>query len=396
MKPAGLAAAAFERAFSAAPQVCAWAPGRLNLIGEHVDYAGGLVLPLALDRGVTVAAGPGQPGRIRVHSDQYLDAGVAEFDPALPPPAPYTHFVSALASETGVQGADIAVVADLPPERGWSSSAAFAVAVASVLTALTPEREHLSALGLCLACQHAETEALGLACGLMDQYAAVFSRAGAAVLLDTLHLTHSYVPLNLGGAALLAIDSGQPRRLAESGYNQRRSELAQGLQELKRLLGDFDAYRDLPRPQVLHALDEIPPPLNMRLRHLLSEQERVEQAAALLPQGRPVELGQLLSACHWSLSEDYAVSTHELDLLVELLTAEAGVYGARLVGGGFGGGLIALAAREALPEHLDRALRLYAQRSGLRASWQEAQPGDGSQVLLAPQAQPQSVVGWLK
>jgi len=396
MKPAQLAAAAFERAYGAAPQLYAWAPGRLNLIGEHVDYAGGLVLPVALDRGVTVAAAAGQAGRIRVHSDQFLEAGVAEFDPQAAPPPAFTAFVHALAAETHIVGADLAVVSDLPLERGWSSSAAFAVAVASALVALEDSQPRPTALELCQLCQRAEQQALGVACGLMDQYAAVFGRRDAAVLLDTYYMTHSYVPLNLGEARLVLIDSGQPRRLAQSGYNQRRGELASALNELKQQVGEFASYRDLNPDVVLKHLPELSETSMRRLRHVVTEQERVEHFAAQLPAGHPVELGQLLSASHWSLSEDYAVSTLELDQLCELLCAEAGVYGARLVGGGFGGGVLALAAQDALPGRIERALAAYTARTQLHAEWQEARTGDGAKIQLAAGAAPQAVAEWLK
>ena len=147
----------FRETYGSDPQVFAQAPGRVNLIGEHIDYTDGWVLPMALKRGVTVAAAPGKTGRIRVHSDQFLDAGVAEFTPGLQPPSAFTSFVYALALQTDVAGADLAVVSDLPVERGWSSSAAFAVAVCAALLALS-ETQHLpQPLDFCRMCQRAET-----------------------------------------------------------------------------------------------------------------------------------------------------------------------------------------------------------------------------------------------
>jgi len=377
------AAESFRRAYGGEPRVHAQAPGRVNLIGEHIDYAGGWVLPVALSRTVAVAAGPGKAGRVRVHSDQFLDAGVAEFGPQDRPPAAYSAFVHALVLETGARGADLTVVSDLPVERGWSSSAAFAVAVAAALLALDERLLRPSALDLCLLCQRAETHALGVECGLMDQHAAVFGQAGSAVWLDTRTLSHQLVPLKLGSACLVLVDSDQPRRLAQSGYNQRRQDLTLAVDELRRQLGDFGSWRELDTDEALGALRGLSDISARRLRHVLTEQRRVEQFARALEGGDPLELGRLLSASQQSLSDDYEVSTPELDRLCELLSAAPGVYGARLVGGGFGGGALALADRDDLGAVLSEPLAEYQRQTRLEPRWDEVRSGDGARVLLS-------------
>ncbi len=388
------AAASFGRTYGAAAQVFCQAPGRVNLIGEHIDYAGGQVLPFSLDKGVTVAAVRGEAGRVRVHSDQYLDAGVAEVDPNEAPPERFTRFVHELALATGTSGADLCVFSDLPLERGWSSSAAFAVAVAGALLALEPHKERLTGAGLAQLCQRAEQAALGVACGLMDQYVSIYGQLGQAVLFDTQALSHRYIPLNLGAAALLVIDSGQPRRLAESGYNQRRQELEQGFKLLQARLGEFTAFRDVPHDALLKEIQRLPEPLNMRLRHLVTEQRRVEQAAQHLARGEMLELGQLITASHHSLSDDYEVSTPELDQLVSFVDGKAGVYGARLVGGGFGGGILALVAREVIEQRVLPAIADYEAATGLKTQWDEAWTGQGAQ-LSWPGSEPQALANWL-
>lgn len=389
------AAASYREAYGTAPKAFAYAPGRINLIGEHIDYAGGCVLPVALDYGVTVAAGPGLPGRMRVHSDQYLSVGVAEFDPNQPPPPAYLAFVHSLALETRATGANLAVVSDLPPGRGWSSSAAFAVGICAALLALEPGLAHYSPLDLCQICQRAETTALGVACGLMDQYVLIYGKYDSAVLFDTQKLSHEYVPLRLDQAELVLIDSGQPRRLAEQGYNERRSELAQALDLLREDLGPFTCFRDVDQALLLERIKLLPALLQRRARHVVTEQQRVERFVEHLRLGAVVELGQLLSASHGSLSDNYDVSTKELDSLCELLDAQAGVYGSRLIGGGFGGSVLALAHRDAAESKVSQAIAHYEARFDLNTTSEVAVPGDGAIIQPEESRGPIPLVQWL-
>ena len=377
------AAESFRQTYGGEPLVFAQAPGRVNLIGEHIDYAGGWVLPMALKRGVTVAAAPGQPGRIRVHSDRFLDAGVAEFKPDQQPPAAFTRFVYALALETKINGADIAVVSDLPVERGWSSSAAFAVAVAASLLALNDREYYPQPLELCRMCQRAETRALGVECGLMDQYAALYGKTGHALWFDTRLEKHKYESIDLTDLVILLIDSGQDRALAESGYNDRRRELSQALEQLERRIGKFNSLLDLEPEQILDAAQELPLVSRLRLRHIATEHQRVERFVRQLKSGDAIQLGRLLSASHNSLSEDYDVSTPELDALCDTLTARPGIFGARLMGGGFGGSVLALANRHVLDGDLQSALASYTAETGLTTEWHAVSPGDGALVTHA-------------
>lgn len=402
MIPAGQAAESFQAAFGAQPQVCSWAPGRINLIGEHIDYAGGCVLPLALDLGITAAAAPGREGRIRVFSDQYVDAGIAEFEPGQlllnggGASVAFSNFVHTLATETGITGVDIAVCSDLPIERGWSSSAAFAVSLSSAMLALAGSEQRPTALGLCQLCQQAESQALGVACGIMDQYASVFGQKGHAMYLDTASLTHRQIPISLGEAVLLSIDSGQPRQLANSGYNQRRSEFNLAISELKTHLGDFDNFRSLPLEKLIALIDRLDDPLRGRMRHVVTEEQRVAQFVRAMQEGNVVDMGQLLSASQNSLSEDYAVSTIELDLLCDLLSGQAGIYGARLVGGGFGGGVLALAHRDVIPQRLELALGAYSGGTDREPSWSLINSGDGAMVQPGMSESPILLREWLE
>ena len=293
------------------------APGRVNLIGEHTDYAGGLVLPVAIGRGLTVdcvaaarirlrSALP--PGAVDVSAD-----GAGEV-------AGFGRYVAALAAELAALGRrpvgiDGRIASDLPAGAGLASSAALLVAVALALCGAAGME--LPPLELAGACRRAEERAVGVPCGIMDEAVALLGLAGHALWLDCATLAHRHVPLP-GGLGLIVIDSGVRRRLAETGYATRRTELERALR------GDLDETTA------------------RRLRHLRSENARVGQAVAALEAGDARALGPILAAGHASLRDDFDVSTSELDMLVAL-AIEAGAWAARMTGGGFGGAIVALA-----------------------------------------------------
>jgi galactokinase len=298
------------------------APGRVNLIGEHTDYAGGLVLPVAIDRGVTLTCAPAD--RIVLSSD--ADPAVVDLAPGGSGPAEgFGRYVAALAAELDLLGVTAGIdghlEADLPAGAGLASSAALLVAVGLAL--VDAAGADLERMALADACRRAEERAVGVPCGIMDDAIAVLAEPGHALLLDCGTLAHRQVPLP-PGLGLVVADSRAPRRLAETGYAARRAELERALS------GD---------------LDEI---TSRRLRHLRSENDRVEAAAAALERGDAGSLGVILAAGHASLRDDYEVSTPELDLLVAL-ALDAGAWAARMTGGGFGGSIVALAPVERCP-----------------------------------------------
>jgi galactokinase len=268
------------------------APGRVNLIGEHTDYSGGLVLPVAIQLGITLIYKPGE--RIELDApggERFVDAVAAELA-ALGRP------------DVGLVGG---IVADLPQGAGLGSSGAFAVAVALALCDVA--EFEVAPLELALTCQRAELRAVGVPSGILDQAASLLGRAGSALLLDCGSLEHCWVPLP-GDVALLVLDSGERHSLEHSGYGERRRELE---------AGD-------PR----------------RMRHVETENERVRETVAALERGDLDALGPIFAASHASLRDDYEVSTPTLDGLVDAALA-AGAFAARMTGGGFGGSVIALA-----------------------------------------------------
>lgn len=388
-------AQAYVRAFGVEPQALCAAPGRVNLIGEHIDYAGGCVLPLSIRQGVSCAAGPGEAGWIEAASDLFpgptYRISLSGTDPGDPPFAP---LLRVLAAETRASGLRMLFASDLPPGKGQSSSAAFCVSAAAAMLALVSEAPRWSAFELAQACQRAEQLGLGVPCGLMDQFASVFGRPGQAILFDTQDLSHQYINLPAPGAHLLLVDSGQPRQLASSGYAQRRHEMEAGLDELASRRPGAGGIRDSDTSALLHAIAGLPAPLDRRLRHAATEQMRVLHFAEALPGGDLPYLGQLLTASHNSLSEDYEVSTPEIDRLCDLLTNCPGVYGARLVGGGFGGSVLALASAGA-GSCIAEALAEYKLATRLDASFSAVQNGAGAAIADPRSGKLIPLVEWL-
>jgi galactokinase len=318
----------------ARPLLASWAPGRVNLIGEHTDYSGGLALPAAIEHGVSVEV-EGVAPAVGLTSLEFGRAEPFAADGGGPAASGWARYAQAVAGELAALGRPAVglvgtVSSDLPAGAGLSSSAALEVAVALALCAVADFE--LEPLELALACQRAELRAVGVPCGILDQAGSVLGRRGAAILLDCGTLRHRLVPVP-ESASLVVLESGVERQLERSGYAARRAELEHALQ----LVG-AERSTDVE----LADLDGLDPLSLRRLRHVVTENERVREFAAALEAGDLDLAGRLLSASHASLRDDYEVSTPELDELVRA-AEDAGAYGARLVGGGFGGSVLALA-----------------------------------------------------
>jgi galactokinase len=294
-----------------------WAPGRVNLIGEHTDYTGGLVLPAAIDLGIRIEGEAAE--RIRLRSDQY--EGVVDLDAYGDQGEGWGRFAGAVAAELDAFGRPPVgftgrVSSNLPVGAGLSSSAALEVAIGTALCAVADFP--IEPMTLAQAAQRAELRAVGVPCGIMDQSASVLGEEGRAILLDTATLEHRAIPLP-PELALVIVDSGVKHTLAESGYADRRRELE----------------------AAVAAEGKLEPALARRLRHVRTENDRVRRVVAVLEAGDTASLGPLFRAGHDSLRDDFEVSTPELDLLVDR-AYEAGAVAARMTGGGFGGSIVAL------------------------------------------------------
>jgi len=315
--------------------VHAFGPGRVNLIGEHTDYNDGLCLPFAIAAGVSVEAADRPGGRIEAHALDLGETDAFAIDESEPAEG-WRAFVRGTAAELqraghALAGAVLRIRGDVPRGSGLSSSAALEVALALALLAHSgraePDRRDLARL-----CSRVENDWVGAQTGLLDQLAALFGREGHAIRLDMRTLAVDPVALDLGGWRLVTVDSGVVHAHAGSGYNARRRECAEAAAALG-VASLRDAEPD--------AAARLPDPLDRRVRHVLAENARVDEAVAALDAGDLAGVGALLDASHASLRDDYEVSVPEVDRTVERLRA-AGAAGARMVGGGFGGAVLGL------------------------------------------------------
>jgi galactokinase len=321
----------FDQLFGRAPQATARAPGRVNLLGEHTDYNLGLVLPLAIPRHVTVEIARSTDGWHRLHSVQ-LDSTV-EWRAGRPAPDGFANYVYGCIEVLRGRGQPVPAVlarvdSDVPIGAGLSSSAALEVALLRALRSLLNlaiDDEQIARVA-----HEAENHFAGVRCGILDQMASSLAATDRMLYLDTRSLERRLLPLP-ADAALLIVDSGQPRSLAASGYNQRRAEC----ERAAGLLG-LASLRDMTTPD---AAGRLPPPLDRRARHVFSENARVRRAADGVD---AAAFGALMNDSHASLSADYQVSTPVLDELAVALQADTEVFGAKLTGAGFGGACVAL------------------------------------------------------
>jgi galactokinase len=324
----------FTRAFGSAPAVVASAPGRVNLIGEHTDYNGGVVLPIAVDLRTSVAVSTRVGARVtRLVSGG--TGGIVSIDHArLERAGRWTDYVAGVLDEFArlgfdVPGLDIAIESDVPSGGGLSSSAALEVAtafgIASVLGATMDLRE------LALSCQRAERDFVGVPCGAMDQLASALGREGHALHVDCATLDVHHVPFV---ETVMVFDTAVPRSLRRSAYADRVRECALALSALREADPGLEALGRATLEAVARApMDDV---VRRRARHVVTECARVREACAILEPGAPFP-GQLALASHHSLREDYDASCAELDWVVERATRSDGVRGARLTGAGWGG-----------------------------------------------------------
>jgi galactokinase len=338
----------------------AFAPGRANLIGEHTDYNQGLALPFAISEGVTVRASALGDGRIEAVA---VDVGERDTFSAGSPGSPggargWRAFVHGAAGElsragVSVSGAELEISGTVPRGAGLSSSAALEVALVLALLAVSGEPEP-DRIELAKLCSRIENDWVGAQTGLLDQIASLCGQDECALRIDFRTLEVRPVPLELGDFSLVTVDSGEKHSHAGSGYNERRAECARACQEL-----GVSSLRDA----TLSEAERLPSPLRERARHVITENERVETAVAALKRGDMDELGRLLDASHASLRDCYEVSTRAVEDVVRRCK-RAGALGARIMGGGFGGHVIALLAPDA----------------GELKGAVEVRPGDGARV----------------
>jgi len=350
-----------------------FASGRVNLLGAHVDYHGGLVLPVAVDRGVFAAA--------RVRADRVVRLVSANFSAAFewsldaPPSAaaagwsvyPLGVLVTLEREGARLPGLDLAFGGDLPVGAGMSSSAAVLVATATAVAALTDRAgRDLPPIEVARLAHRAETQFVGVKCGIMDPFASALGGAGRALWLDCKDESFDHVPLPTARMAMVVLDSMTRRELKDGGFNRRVAESTGALRKLQARLPGITCLRDVDPEQLdAHrgALDDLE---WRRARHVVTEVARVRRARELLREGRLLEFGQLMWLSHLSSRHFYEVSTERLDALHEFSLGHAACYGARLTGAGFGGCALALVRAGEVEPFCAHVAERFAVRFGQR------------------------------
>lgn len=361
------------------------APGRVNLIGEHTDYNGGFVLPMAIEYETQVAAAARTDRKICVHS---LNVNQNfEFD--LDAPAQkrrgvwldYVEGVARILERQNIRlcGADLLISSNVPHGAGLSSSAALEMSIGLALTELSGQT--IDRVQLALAGQAAEQEFVGANVGIMDQFISALGQTGHALLIDCHNLIAEQVPLTLPETAVVICDSQVRHELAGSDYNTRRAECETGVRLLQQFLPAITQLRDVSPADLARYETELPEVIRKRCRHIVSENARTLDAAHALQHKDLAIFGALMNASHESMRDDFAISCAEIDLLVELAQSCAGVWGARMTGGGFGGCTVNLVQQNDLPAFAARLRQEYQKHTGLNLSIYTSQPAQGASEI---------------
>lgn len=362
-----------------------FSPGRINLIGEHTDYNGGHVFPASITYGTYGVAAPREDKKVLVYSTNFEDIGVIEFDVDqldYDKKDNWANYAKGMvlklkeAGHTIDHGFELLVEGTIPNGAGLSSSASLELLVGVVLEdlfSLQTDRLELVKTG-----KKVENEFIGVNSGIMDQFAIGFGDVDQAILLDTNTLKYEMVPVKLDGYAIVIMNTNKRRELADSKYNERRSECEEALARLQKQL-DIQSLGDLDEATFeanITLIDD--DTLIRRARHAVTENQRTLDAKAELEKGNLEAFGKLLNASHHSLRYDYEVTGIELDTLVDAAQAQAGVLGARMTGAGFGGCAIALVKEENIPAFKNNVYDEYMKVVGYAPDFYVAHIGSGT------------------
>lgn len=361
---------------------CFFAPGRVNLIGDHTDYTGGKVFPCAIDRGTTLVVRASRDGQFRFASsnfDSQFNLNPLELDRQ--PGGSWCNYPLGVIDQfrqlgLEVPGLEFLFSGNIPNGAGLSSSASILVATAYAINALTENA--LSNLEIAKLSQLAEWEYAGTQCGILDQFAVTMGKQGQAIELDCRSLDYRYVPLSLQSKSLVIANTNQQRRVSDSAYNDRVAECQLALELLKKridvsYLGEVSVEMLETHREVFNA----EPVAHARARHVVTENRRVSDAVDALEANDFIQFGQLMNESHASLAKDFEVSSTELDSLVSAATDQLGVYGSRLTGAGFGGCTVSIVDTECVSEFKQQVGLKYTSETGLKASFYLMKPAAG-------------------
>lgn len=375
---------AYQEIFNSAPASTFFAPGRVNLIGEHIDYNGGLVFPCAITKGTYGAVSPRQDNAFHLYSANFKDFGQTTLDLNnldFASKDNWTNYVKGVLSILIKRGYDIpfglniAVYGDLPNGAGLSSSASLEMLMCKIFDTyyhleLTPEE-------MALIGKQVENEYISVNSGIMDQFAVALGKPDCALLLNCASQKYNYIPFHMQGYELVIMNTNKRRELADSKYNERFSECQTALNLLKEKY-DIQNLCSLKTAQLkeIEAADILNTVLFKRVKHVVTENERVLTATAALREDNLGEFGKLLYGSHHSLQYDYEVTGKELDTLVDA-ARESGATGARMTGAGFGGCAIALVKSDLVDSFIEKVSNVYEEIIGYKASFYKATVGNG-------------------
>lgn len=360
----------FAQAFGSEECMVVQAPGRVNIIGEHTDYNQGFVLPTIIERDIMMAAQKRLDRRVHLYSltfDEWVEFSLDDI--RRDEEHPWSNYIRGVAQELKgegyhLTGMNACIAGNVPIGAGLSSSAAMEVAAARAFSTLGDF--NVEDLKLAQLCRRAEQDFVGVRCGIMDQFAAVFGQRDHALFLDCRTLEYGLVKLPTPEVQIVICDTMVRRDLVTSEYNQRRWECEEGVHLLKEYLPGIVALRDISIEDFEGHGSKLPPTIAKRCEHVIYENQRVLDAIAALEKGHLTRLGELLRQSHLSLRDKYEVSCPELDILADMASQTEGVIGGRLTGAGFGGCTVNLVHREAIAEFRRRVEEEYTRLTGQR------------------------------
>lgn len=366
-----------------------FAPGRVNLIGEHTDYNGGHVFPCALTLGTYGLARKREDRKLRFYSANFTKLGVIEtsLDDLVPSDeADWTNYPKGVMwafEKRGVKfdtGVDFLIYGNIPNGSGLSSSASLEVLTGLMLKDMFGI-EQFSMQDLALIGQYSENNFNGMNCGIMDQFASAMGKKDCAIFLDTSTLNYEYAPVVLKDARIVITNSKVKHSLVGSAYNDRRNECETALEELKKVV-DINTLGDLSEEEFEAHKDAITSDIcRKRAKHAVYENQRTIKAVKALKEDNVEEFGHLMNASHVSLRDDYEVSCEEIDILVDLAWKIPGVIGSRITGGGFGGCTVSIVKNDAVDTFIDTIGKQYKEKVGHEAEFYVVDIGDGAHVI---------------
>ncbi len=366
-----------------------FAPGRVNLIGEHTDYNGGHVFPCALTIGTYAAARKNGSNCLRFFSMNFRELGIITvaldqlvYDKAKNFANYPAGVINALKNHGYeiTEGMDVLYYGDIPNGSGLSSSASLEVLTAYVVRELF--HFSYSFLDMAKYSKEAENEFVGVNCGIMDQFACAMGKAGNAMFLDTNTLEYEYAPIHLEGMKIVIANTNKKRGLGDSKYNQRRAECEQALKLIQTKV-DITSLGELSEAQFEAVKDVIEDEeIRRRAKHAVYENQRTIQAVKALKENNIGLFGHLMNESHISLRDDYEVTGEELDTLVLAAWEQNGVVGARMTGAGFGGCTVSIVEDEKVKEFIENVEGIYKEKIGYAASFYIVEVGDGPRTIL--------------